>query len=419
MTTSLPSVFEADPPETGGVANRQGGDFQDHVAAKYCLEMLDSDGISEVWHEYQDDVTVIHGEGENAIAEYIQVKKTDESLWSLAVVTQRDIQTNKKTNRREKIIGSSVMEKNLANDSKHHKSLFRIVTAKEVADDLKLLKYPRDSIARKPSSPKMIKLIDALTAKVGDYKSAKGNGCDFWAYSVVWDVYTSAELLASHNKVVLRRVAEKHKFNLLNVECDAVYLAICERVRKAGRIEVAVSLDGKKLKRIDFETDFKEMLTAAKIPSGILDGINEYDISLDYLKEIITGMHEVLNSDDYLEAKSDFQLIDMKDKNRINGMSEEFYEDLKSNYHVYFDRIKSFLSKPLNIDLNDAYFDLANEINMLLSKYRGSVKDFDDFIYQLCKHLSNNTSADLGRKKRYVWFLISYMYFNCDIGRKA
>lgn len=419
MTTSLPSVFEADPPETGGVANRQGIDFQDHVAAKHCLDMLDGDNISEVWHEYQDDVTVIHGEGADAVAEYIQVKKTDESLWSIAIVTRRDKQTNKTTQKKEDVLGSSIMEKNLANDAKKESSLFRLVTAKEVADDLKVLKLPRDSIERKLTSKKMKKLIESLDGKVGEYKSAKGNGCDFWAQSVVWDVYTSAELLGSHNKVVVRRIAERHKVNLLNVECDAVYLYICERVRKAGLTDTAVSLEDKKFKRDAFGLDFVEMLKTAKIPSGILDGINDFDISLDYLKDIITRMHAVLNSDDYLDLKSNFELIDMDDKNRINGMTNEFYEDLKSNYHVYFEKIRSFLSKPINMDLNDIYFDLANEINMLLSRYRGSVRNFDDFIYQVCKHLANNPGTDLERKKRYVWFLVSYMYFNCDIGKRT
>src|SRR5690606_9650526 len=84
------SLRNLDPLEQGGTANRRGIDFQDHVAAGICIDMLADENIIEVWCETQDDVTVIRNANGSETVEFVQVKNHQGRLWSLAFITESD-----------------------------------------------------------------------------------------------------------------------------------------------------------------------------------------------------------------------------------------------------------------------------------------------------------------------------------------
>ncbi|WP_439370882.1 dsDNA nuclease domain-containing protein [Bradyrhizobium sp. DASA03120] len=56
---TLPSIFDLVPLEHGGPIARAGFLYQDHVAAKYCIEMLLDPALEQVWCETLDDITLI------------------------------------------------------------------------------------------------------------------------------------------------------------------------------------------------------------------------------------------------------------------------------------------------------------------------------------------------------------------------
>jgi hypothetical protein len=58
-TKTVNSIYDLAPLEHGGIDNRKGIDFQDHVAADFCLDMILDNGLKEVWCETQDDITLI------------------------------------------------------------------------------------------------------------------------------------------------------------------------------------------------------------------------------------------------------------------------------------------------------------------------------------------------------------------------
>lgn len=418
MTSSLPSLTDSPPLESGGVDNRRGIEFQDHVAAKHCLDMLHDEEILEVWHEYHDDVLVLREAGESKTAEYIQVKNTDEQLWSIAAITRRDKKTNPSSGKRESVVGSSILEKNLDNDRRAPVSLFRIVTSKEVNRDLGLLKLPRESLARAANVPAMQKIHVEIESKVGDFRSIKGNSCSFWLNNVIWDVFHSIESLSNSNKDIIRRFAELSGFNLKTFELDAVYRSVCEAVSIAGRVRVIENPEIKKFKSAEFKSKVLELIKLSVVPDGIYDNISEFDLSLDYLRDIIFQLHRFNDSETISSMVNDFKLIDMSEKNKLNGMTDSFFSDLFSRFGKHFEKIRKFLSLPINIESNEKYQDLVVEIGMLIVRYRGSVANFDTLIFNLCGKLTNGSLVDVERKKRYVWMLISYMYYNCDIGRR-
>jgi hypothetical protein len=68
------SIRELEPLETGGAEARQGLCIQDHVAAQFCIEMLRSPSLKEVWCETHDDVTLLWATGGSERVEFVQVK---------------------------------------------------------------------------------------------------------------------------------------------------------------------------------------------------------------------------------------------------------------------------------------------------------------------------------------------------------
>src|SRR4051812_28736710 len=54
-----PTYRDLDPLEEGGPIARKGFAYQDHVAAGKCLDMLLTDGPSEVWCEAEDDIVLV------------------------------------------------------------------------------------------------------------------------------------------------------------------------------------------------------------------------------------------------------------------------------------------------------------------------------------------------------------------------
>ena len=104
-----PSYRDLPPLETGGVVARGGFCFQDHIAAGYCLQMLETPSLLEVWCEAQDDVTLVWVKNDKEEFEFVQVKDLQfGSFWSIAKLCER------KNNKED--IGTSIIERSLAYD---------------------------------------------------------------------------------------------------------------------------------------------------------------------------------------------------------------------------------------------------------------------------------------------------------------
>jgi hypothetical protein len=81
------SIHLLPPLETGGVEAREGFDFQDHVAAGFCIHMLKTVTLRQVWCENQDDITLIWQGQASEEAEFVQVKSNEpDQLWSIAML---------------------------------------------------------------------------------------------------------------------------------------------------------------------------------------------------------------------------------------------------------------------------------------------------------------------------------------------
>src|SRR5947207_7229546 len=122
------SIFNLAPIETGGVQNRKGIAFQDHVALSFCLRLPEDTRLIEVWCETQDDITLLWRENENSlVVEFVQAKSHElNKLWSVSDLCARE----------KGRVGTSIVERSLAYDRCAESSRFRVVTARPFRVDL-------------------------------------------------------------------------------------------------------------------------------------------------------------------------------------------------------------------------------------------------------------------------------------------
>lgn len=150
----------------------------------------------------------------------------------------------------------------------------------------------------------------------------------------------------------------------------------------------------------------------------------QFDFSDEEIKDIILAFKNQLPEikseikEEVDKLKQDFTLIDKKDKNQKNRLSEEYFnEHIVNESLMDFDKIEKFLQSPLNEKLKDYYFDTAYELNQLISIKRDSFDLFEEiflFIYQLIC----DGSTPLMGSKRHVMTFLHYMYYECLIGKK-
>jgi hypothetical protein len=107
------------------------------VAAAYCLEMLRKDSMLAVWCETQDDILLEKTVNGQRSAELIQVKSDAlDQLWSIVKLCERE------TRKKIEVVGSSIVEKQLAKDRGDATSHFRLVTLRDINAELSMMFLP-------------------------------------------------------------------------------------------------------------------------------------------------------------------------------------------------------------------------------------------------------------------------------------
>lgn len=140
----------------------------------------------------------------------------------------------------------------------------------------------------------------------------------------------------------------------------------------------------------------------------------------DEFIEVIHAFRAYTKDDDESAFTSafDFESIKIKDKNRINGLTDEYYRQvIVARSMPYFDKIKDFLSNPRNREFADIYADSAAEMKESIVLNREKFPNFDHVLNFLYGHVQKQR-ASLRQKRRLVSILLHYMYCHCDIGSK-
>lgn len=120
------------------------------------------------------------------------------------------------------------------------------------------------------------------------------------------------------------------------------------------------------------------------------------------------------------EAKSyitSFTVIDKEKKNKLNRLSKDYFEFIKSHSLQYFEEIEKFLRDPKNETYMKMYSNTVSDLQDIITIERSRFNEFEHIIKHLVDYIVNNNEDKLKDMRKIVRVFIHFMYFNCDIGK--
>ncbi len=183
----LPSIHDLGPLEQGGPVARTGFVYQDHVAARFCIDMLRNARLVAVWCETLDDITLLWmGENGQVTVEFVQVKSNDlGQMWSVALICDGG--------------KGSLVARSLAQHRCHEPCCFRVVTRVGVQPDLRVLLLSRDHTDRCIGNAAVLALHRAIEEHLKDFYSPGGWSASAWIGHTYWDIAESESAIEHSN----------------------------------------------------------------------------------------------------------------------------------------------------------------------------------------------------------------------------
>lgn len=222
-----PSVDVAKPLEEGGPIARKGFNYQDEIAVSFLLDMMEDHFVIKIHCETHDDILIVRSTDDpnRRCAEYVQVKASaPDQLWTVATLCKR----------KDGKQGTSIFEKSLAHDKHKEESRFRVVTLRQVSDELKILTHPIGSIGREPGCEALSTLKAAIDGKHPKLLSPKGNDATFWLDGSYWDERFSESAVRDRNCLRVFQISSAEGSTLLPEAIDVLLDDMRAWVKRAG-----------------------------------------------------------------------------------------------------------------------------------------------------------------------------------------
>ncbi|EEP73098.1 hypothetical protein MCAG_03425 [Micromonospora sp. ATCC 39149] len=133
------------------------------------------------------------------------------------------------------------------------------------------------------------------------------------------------------------------------------------------------------------------------------------------LAEVILGIAEGIHASPSLDDAPVVDRVTYDEKNRANGMTPEFAQQLKRRFLSETHRIGRFLADPANADILRLYEGAVEEFQFKIIASRKDYQTFDRLFNYLVDFLFKRDGV-LSRNKGLTRAMIFYMYWHCDIG---
>lgn len=243
----LPSIYQLEPLDIGGIEARDGFAFQDHIAAGFCLDLLVNASLQEVWCETHDDITLVWLPSPITV-EFVQVKGASlDQLWTVAKLCERESKANGQ--------GHCILEKSLMQDRCQETARFRIVTSRPVKTELEILTLPLDATGRNGDTglKALTSLNESIRPRVGEFRSPKGNDFQFWTASTYWQVRHAEKSVQDANILTLATLLEARGVFLAADQLLEVYTKLLKLVWDAARADPRINISSKRITKKSFE----------------------------------------------------------------------------------------------------------------------------------------------------------------------
>lgn len=140
----------------------------------------------------------------------------------------------------------------------------------------------------------------------------------------------------------------------------------------------------------------------------------------DDIKDIILMFSDsIVNYSD--SPPLDLKAIKIDEKNEINNLSDEYNKFIVDKSLSYFGKIKDFLYNPANLNYLEMYNSTIFELNQLIIVTRERFDKFDEIFLKFSNYILKKQRDDklLMKNRTKVLIFLHFMYYNCDIGKKA
>jgi hypothetical protein len=116
--------------------------------------------------------------------------------------------------------------------------------------------------------------------------------------------------------------------------------------------------------------------------------------------------------------KDEISRINIEDKNELNSLSKEYFEDVFKKSYSEFDKIKVFLEDPINRLYKKYYDNTVADLQEKIVIRRDDYVTFDEIFSYIYNYILQNNIEKLKDSRRLIRVFLHYMYYNCDIGKE-
>lgn len=142
--------------------------------------------------------------------------------------------------------------------------------------------------------------------------------------------------------------------------------------------------------------------------------------SWDDLRVVIDALHTSTGSaSTAASSRYDFISISMKEKNALNDLGEDYFHEMIEQFEPHFGRINDFLMNPLNHEVAGMYFEIIDDMRLKIATDRQQFGGFEQIIMRFGELAAESYPDRLRGRMQTLRGLLSFMYVNCDIGKKT
>ncbi len=136
------------------------------------------------------------------------------------------------------------------------------------------------------------------------------------------------------------------------------------------------------------------------------------------LRGVIVELRTAVDANDRGQSAYDFSEIGLDEKNRLNVLGREYFELMRQHHEPYFGRIQRFLLDPVNVDSRETYYQVVDELRTKIAAGRAHFASFEEMLLRFVELAVQDHPDSMKKHRALLTVLLSFMYFNCDIGRK-
>ena len=212
-----------------------------------------------------------------------------------------------------------------------------------------------------------------------------------------YNKYKTLKFVFLQPKKAYKKSFKSDKFNIELADFSNIYLDI-----KKSDLDSLLKLE-----------DYVQKSINSKQPENFMSNLS---IATEDIKDILDFLHEkeVIQNIELISKENYKEYPGLKEKNNINKLSEDYFENAVLADMPAFKVFESFLKNPRNTIYCDKYYDITTDINNKLLFYQNHFTSFEEAIMNLYELITKKENI---KRKKMVYFLLHYMYCNCDIGK--